>query len=174
MSKNKDNAPAERPPGSQPIGMSRGQNLVGLPEITVRNLQRTVQIDVAALQEFAQLAVQLCFCIPRNEPTQLERLRKIFVLLISNRRMARIHRQFLSKVGPTDVMTFEHGEIFVSAGMARDQALSFGSSLGRELRLYVVHGLLHLHGFDDRDEVEARRMARMERQILAAALKQQL
>jgi probable rRNA maturation factor len=71
-------------------------------------------------------------------------------------------------------MTFEHGEIFVSPGMARDQAPSFGSSLGRELRLYVVHGLLHLHGFDDRDEVEARRMARMERRILAAALKQQL
>src|SRR4029077_110869 len=134
MSKYKDNAPAERPPGSQPIGMSRAQNLVALPEITVRNLQRTVQIDVAALEEFAHLALQLCFRIPRNEPTQLKRLRKIFVLLISNRRMARLHRQFLGKVGPTDVLTFEHGEIFVSAEMARDQARSFGSSLGQELR----------------------------------------
>jgi probable rRNA maturation factor len=171
MSKYKDNAPAEWPPGSQAIGMSRGQNLVALPEITVRNLQRTVQIDAAALQEFAHLALQLCFRIPRNEPTRLKRLRKIFVLLISNRRMARLHRQFLGKVGPTDVLTFEHGEIFISAEMARDQARSFRSSLGQELRLYVVHGLLHLHGFDDRDQVEARRMARMERQILAAALK---
>jgi probable rRNA maturation factor len=171
MSKYKDNAPAERPPGSQPIGMSHGQNSVALPEIRVRNLQRTVQIDVAALQKFAQLALQLCFCIPRNKPTQLKRLRKIFVLLISNRRMARLHQQFLGKVGPTDVLTFEHGEIFVSAEMARYQAPSFGSSLGQELRLYVVHGLLHLHGFDDRDQVEARRMARMERQILAASLK---
>ena len=170
MSKYKDNAPAERPPRSQPIGMSRGQNLVALPEITVRNLQRTVRVDVAALQEFAHLALQLCFRIPRNEPTQLKRLRKIFVLLISNRRMARLHRQFLGKVGPTDVLTFEHGEIFISAEMARDQARSFRSSLGQELRLYVVHGLLHLHGFDDRDQLEARRMARMERQILAAAL----
>ena len=171
MSNYKDNAPAERSPGSQPAGMSRGQNLVALPEITVRNLQRTVQIDAAALQEFAQLALPLCFRIPRNESTQLKRLRAIFVLLISDRRMARLHRQFLKKAGPTDVLTFEHGEIFLSAERARDHARRFRSSLGQELRLYVVHGLLHLHGFDDRDEVEAQRMAKMERQILATALK---
>ena len=151
--------------------MNRGQNLFALPEIVVRNRQRTVEIDIAALQEFAQQALRLCFRIHRNEPTQLKRLREIFVLLISNRPMARLHRQFLRKAGPTDVMTFEDGEIFVSPEMARDQARRFGSSLGQELRLYVVHGLLHLHGFDDRDQVEARRMARMERQILAAALK---
>lgn len=71
-------------------------------------------------------------------------------------------------------MTFEHGEIFVSAEMARDQARRFGSSLGQELQLYIVHGLLHLHGFDDRNEVEARRMARIQQKILAAALKWQL
>jgi probable rRNA maturation factor len=151
--------------------MNRGQNLVALPEIVVRNRQRTVEIDIAALQEFAQQALRLCFLIHRNEPTQLKRLREIFVLLISNRPMARLHRQFLRKAGPTDVMTFEHGEIFVSAELAHDQARRFGSSLGQELRLYVVHGLLHLHGFDDRNEVEARRMARMQQKILAAALK---
>ena len=154
--------------------MSRGRNLVALPEITVRNLQRTVRVDVAALQKFAQQALQSCSRIPRNEPTQLKRLREIFVLLISNRRMARLHRQFLNKAGPTDVLTFEHGEIFISAERARDHAQRFGSSLEQELRLYIVHGLLHLHGFDDRSEAEAERMERMQRQILAAALKQPL
>jgi probable rRNA maturation factor len=154
--------------------MSRGRNLVALPEITVRNLQRTVPVDVAALQEFAEQALQSCSRIPRNEPTQLKRLREIFVLLISDRRMARLHRQFLKEAGPTDVLTFEHGEIFLSAERARHHARRFGSSLGQELRLYIVHGLLHLHGFDDRNEVEAQRMERMQRQILAAALKQQL
>ena len=154
--------------------MSRGRNLVALPEITVRNLQRTVPVDVAALQEFAQQALQSCSRIPRNEPTQLKRLREIFVLLISDRRMARLHRQFLKEAGSTDVLTFEHGEIFLSAERALEHARRFGSSLGQELRLYVVHGLLHLHGFDDRNEVEAQRMERMQRQILAAALKQQL
>jgi len=154
--------------------MSRGRKLVALPEITVRSLQQTVRVNVAALQDFAQRALQLCFRIPRNEPTQLKRLREIFVLLISNRRMARLHRQFLNKAGPTDVLTFEHGEIFISVERARDHARRFGSSLGQELRLYIVHGLLHLHGFDDRSEVEAERMERMQGQILAAALKQPL
>ena len=154
--------------------MSRGRKLVVLPEITVRSLQQTVRVNVAALQDFAQRALQLCFRIPRNEPTQLKRLREIFVLLISNRRMARLHRQFLNKAGPTDVLTFEHGEIFISAERGRDHARRFGSSLGQELRLYIVHGLLHLHGFDDRSEVEAERMERMQGQILAAALKQPL
>lgn len=168
------NAPREPLPRSQSIGMSRGQNLVALPEITVRNLQRTVRVDVVALQEFAQQALQLCLRIPRDEPTQLKRLREIFVLLISDRRMARLHRQFLKREGPTDVLTFEHGEIFISAERARDHARRFGCSLGQELRLYVVHGLLHLHGFDDRNEVTAKRMERMQRQILTAALKQRL
>jgi len=154
--------------------MSRGRKLVALPEITVRSLQRTVPVNVAALQKFAQQVLQLCFRIPRNEPTQLKRLREIFVLLISDRRMARLHRQFLNKAGPTDVLTFEHGEIFISAERARDHARRFGSPLGQELRLYIVHGLLHLHGFDDRSEAEAERMERMQRQILAAALKQLL
>jgi len=154
--------------------MSRGRKLVALPEITVRSLQQTVRVNVAALQEFAQQALQLCFRIPRNEPTQLKRLREIFVLLISDRRMARLHRQFLNKAGPTDVLTFEHGEIFISAERARDHAQRFGSSLEQELRLYIVHGLLHLHGFDDRSEVEAERMERMQGQVLAAALKQPL
>ena len=154
--------------------MSRGRNLVALPEITVRNLQRTVPVDVAALQEFAQQALQSCSRIPRNGPTQLKRLREIFVLLISDRRMARLHRQFLKEAGSTDVLTFEHGEIFLSAERARDHARRFASSLGQEVRLYIVHGLLHLHGFDDRNEVEAQRMERMQRQILAAALKRQL
>ena len=149
--------------------MSRGRNLVALPEITVRSLQRTVRINVAALQEFAQQALQLCFRIPRNEPTQLKRLRAIFVLLISDRRMARLHRQFLKKAGPTDVLTFEHGEIFLSAERARDHARRFGSSLGKELRLYIVHGLLHLHGFDDRNKVGARKMEKAQEQILKQA-----
>ena len=154
--------------------MSRGRKLVALPEITVRSLQQTVRVNVAALQEFAQQALQSCSRIPRNEPTQLKRLREIFVLLISDRRMARLHRQFLNKAGPTDVLTFEHGEIFISAERARDHAQRFGSSLEQELRLYIVHGLLHLHGFDDRSEVEAERMERMQGQVLAAALKQPL
>jgi probable rRNA maturation factor len=66
------------------------------------------------------------------------------------------------------VLTFQHGEILISAETARRQARTFGNSLARELRLYVVHGLLHLHGLDDRSEADARRMKATQEKILAA------
>jgi probable rRNA maturation factor len=72
--------------------------------------------------------------------------------------------------GPTDVLTFQHGEIFISVETAKRHARGFGTSLGHELRLYLVHGLLHLHGFDDQTETSARKMERKQARILRAAL----
>ena len=83
--------------------------------------------------------------------------------------MASLHRQFLNQTGPTDVLTFQHGEIFISVETARRHARVFGNSLARELRLYIIHGLLHLHGFDDRKRVDSREMERMQKRILTAA-----
>ncbi|MFL6552253.1 MAG: rRNA maturation RNase YbeY, partial [Chthoniobacterales bacterium] len=70
--------------------------------------------------------------------------------------------------GPTDVMTFQHGEVFISVETARGHARAFGNSLLRELKLYIVHGLLHLHGFDDQTASEAHRMKAAQEKILRA------
>jgi probable rRNA maturation factor len=141
------------------------------PEINVRNVQRKVPIDLTALQGSAEHALRLCLRIPPNGVLRLNQLREIFVLLVSDRRIDGLHRQFLSKSGPTDVITFEHGEIFISAETARRHARQFGGSLLRELQLYVIHGLLHLHGFDDQNKVDARKMEKTQQRILAAARK---
>ncbi|PYL68854.1 MAG: rRNA maturation RNase YbeY, partial [Verrucomicrobia bacterium] len=93
----------------------------------------------------------------------------IFIWLISDRRISRLHQQFLGQTGATDVLTFQHGEIFVSVETARRHARVFRNSLVRELRLYIAHGLLHLHGFHDRKQTDARKMERMQKRILAAA-----
>jgi len=84
--------------------------------------------------------------------------------------MSRLHRQFLGQRGPTDVLTFQHGEIFVSAETAKRHARLFGNPLVGELQLYIVHGLLHLHGFDDRTPAEARKMKSTQERILRSAL----
>ena len=68
-------------------------------------------------------------------------------MLISDRRICQLHRQFLGQRGPTDVLTFRHGEIFISVETAKRHARAFANPLVRELQLYIVHGLLHLHGF---------------------------
>ncbi len=59
------------------------------------------------------------------------------------------------------------GELIVSAEMANDQAQEFAWNPRDELVLYIVHGLLHLTGYDDQSPTEKRIMRRREREILA-------
>ena len=148
--------------------MRRGRKGDTVPKVTVHNLQRAVPIDVVDLENFTVEALYRCLQLQENEPTALTKLREIFILFISDRRMASLHRRFLKQSGSTDVLTFQHGEIFISPETACRQARTFGNSLARELRLYVVHGLLHLHGLDDRSEADARRMKATQEKILAA------
>jgi len=138
-----------------------------IPEITVRNLQRKVPVDVVDLKMFARKAAELCLRLPRRKKSDLAQLREISVLIVSDRKIASLHRQFMNESGPTDVITFQHGEIFVGVESARRNARRFGNAFERELRLYVAHGLLHLHGFDDRNAASARRMQVVQRKILA-------
>jgi probable rRNA maturation factor len=141
-----------------------------VPKIRARNLQRKVSVDVVHLEKFGRKAVELCLRVPRKKKTNLTELGEISVLIVSDHRIASLHRQFMNESGPTDVITFQHGEIFISAETARRNARRFGNPLTRELRLYIVHGLLHLHGFDDRDEAGARKMQVVQRRILADAV----
>jgi probable rRNA maturation factor len=138
-----------------------------VPEISVRNRQRKIPVNVAALQPFAAKAVRRCLQSRKRKQTDLNKLPNIFVWLISDRRMSQLHRQFLGETGPTDVLTFQHGEIFISVETAKRHAHGFGNSLGRELQLYIVHGLLHLHGFDDRTQSGARKMKNAQEKILS-------
>lgn len=140
-----------------------------VPQISVRNLQRKRSIDIAELEKFAVNAVNCCLQLQKRRQTDLRKLRAIFVWLISDRRMSRLHRQFLGKSGPTDVMTFHDGEIFISVETARRYAREFGNSLMGEIKLDIVHGLLHLHGFDDRTPADAKRMKNRQEKILRCA-----
>jgi probable rRNA maturation factor len=144
-------------------------NSAAAPRIQLRNLQRTVRIDVVDLRRFAERALELCSRLPTKWRTDLQKLQEISVLIISDRRIAQLNRQFLDEPGPTDVITFQHGEIFIGVGTARRQARQFRTTLKRELRLYLIHGLLHLHGFNDSTPAGARKMERIQRKILNAA-----
>jgi probable rRNA maturation factor len=137
------------------------------PRISLRNLQRKISLNAAGLEKFAAKAVRCCLETHKPKETELTRLREISIWLISDRRMSRLHRQFLGQMGSTDVLTFQHGEIFISVEMAERHARAFGNSLLRELQLYIVHGLLHLHGFDDRTQPGARRMEKAQEKILS-------
>jgi probable rRNA maturation factor len=139
-----------------------------LPSIAIYNRQRAIKIDLAGLQSFAERALELALK-SRAKKIRARKLARVDVILISDRRMSELHRRFMQIDGPTDVITFQHGEIFISVQTAQRQARKFRCSLQDELRLYLVHGLLHLRGFDDKNPSNARimrvRQARIAREI---------
>ena len=141
-----------------------------VPIVTVHNLQRKISVNVAELEEFTGNALQYSLQLQKGKQTDLRKSREVSVWLISDWRMALLHRKFLRQSGPTDVLTFQHGEIFISVDTARRHARAFGNSLLRELKLYIVHGLLHLHRFDDQTPAEARKMKTAQEKILRCAL----
>jgi len=140
-----------------------------LPQIFVRNLQRRMVVDRNALERFTERALQLCKALPRNRTSALNSLKKIYVIVVSDRKISDLHGRFMQISGPTDVITFEHGELFISAEAACRQAKIFGTTFERELRLYIVHGLLHLHGFDDTTSAGAQEMKSIQERILSRA-----
>ena len=140
------------------------------PCVTVHNLQRKISVNVPELEKFTGNAVQHSLQLQKGKQTDLRNSGEIFIWLDSDRRMSFLHRRFLGQSGPTDVLTFQHGEIFISVETAQRHARAFGNSLLRELKLYIVHGLLHLHGFDDQTPADARKMKTTEEKILRCAL----
>src|SRR5262245_12796893 len=134
--------------------------------VSVRNLQRKTSVDTAELETFADDALKRCLRLQKRKRTDLRKLHEIFVWLISDRRISRLHLQFLGESGPTDVITFHDGEIFISVETARRNAREFGNSLMNEIKLDIVHGLLHLHGFDDQKPADLRRMKHVQEKIL--------
>ena len=136
---------------------------LGLPKIFVHNRQRKISIAREDLERFARWALPLC---AGAAGAGLTNLGEVHVILVSDRRIAQLHRRFMQVSGPTDVITFQHGEIFLSVETARRQARLHRTSLGYELQLYLVHGLLHLRGFDDRDAGSRKRMSATQEKIL--------
>jgi probable rRNA maturation factor len=136
--------------------------------ITVSNRQRKVRVDLASLREFAARALIECLKLRRRKLGLLADLPEVNVVFVSDDRIAEIHRRFMGDPAPTDVITFDHGEIVVSTETAKRQARRFGTTLEHELGLYLVHGLLHLAGFDDRTAKGASEMGRVQEKIVAS------
>jgi probable rRNA maturation factor len=98
----------------------------------------------------------------------------ISIAVVSDTTMHEINRQFLNHDEPTDVISFVlnqsddfiDGEIVVSADTAVATAKQIGWSAADELLLYVIHGALHLAGYDDLQPAAKRRMRRREKLYL--------
>ena len=104
---------------------------------------------------------------------------ELSIVLVSDAEMRRLNSHWRGKDRPTDVLSFAQregaggapdgllGDVVISVDTARRQASERGAPLAREGERLLVHGLLHLLGYDhERSALEARRMQRRERTLL--------
>jgi probable rRNA maturation factor len=96
------------------------------------------------------------------------------VLLTTSAEMKSLNRRFRRKTQPTDVLSFPAepgarkqlaGEIAISAEIAAQNALALGHSPAEEVKILVLHGVLHLRGYDH--ECDNGQMAKLEKQLRA-------
>ena len=152
----------------------------GVP-VLLRNLQRSVPIDTKRLCRMAEKILAAA----RVENTELS------IILVSDRRMRALNERYRKKNRPTDVLSFPLamdgagqpryssrirpqaqppkllGDVVISLSTAQRQATALGHDLHEEVARLLVHGVLHLLGYDhDQGPREAARMIRQEHRLL--------
>lgn len=141
--------------------------------LVLRNRQRTRSLDLRLLRKITRFLLKEILSQPEFE---------LGIHLVAADEMAKVNETFLQHAGSTDVITFDynedkiknelHGEIFISINDAVKQAKEFHTTWQSELARYVVHGILHLQGFDDLDSISRKKMKRVESQTLKRLAKE--
>jgi len=135
------------------------------------NKQRKVRFDLAWLRRAANVALAECVLHSDDGNFLLRKLPLVDVAVVSDATIARVHLEFMGIPGATDVITFDHGEIVVSAETAFACAKEHRHSAEHELALYIIHGLLHLNGFDDTSAVAKKKMFRVQARVWRCLMK---
>jgi len=129
------------------------------------NRQRRVPVAIHPLQQFYERVRRELGFAPES----------VTIELISDETMARLNEKFRKKQGPTDVLSFPAngarpardaeyiGDIAISPETARRNARRFSRSLPVEMRILILHGMIHLAGFDH--ETDRGEMDRLERRL---------
>lgn len=160
-------------------------------EITVRNSRRTQRVSPGNIRRILDTAAEILaktedpfrkLCGPSADPSLLE----ISVLLTGDRKMRQLNSTYRGKDATTDVLSFSQlegcccmaqpggrvnlGDIVISLPKAELQAEEYGTGFEEELARLLIHGFLHLLGYDhERGPKEAARMRRLETKILRTA-----
>ena len=138
-------------------------------DLQVRNRQRDQKIDSKFLVEIARELLETELDLAAYE---------LGIHFVTAKKMAEVNWQFLQHEGSTDVITFDYregyegevselaGEIYISVPDAKKQARELRTTWQEEIVRYVVHGILHLRGFDDLDAAKRKVMKREENRIV--------
>jgi probable rRNA maturation factor len=139
-------------------------------EVIIGNNQEATEIPecwLTALEIVAHEAATLALAHAVEDDCPLSHLATLEIALVDDTTSDQVHRDFMQIEGPTDVITFHHGEIVIGAEVAERQAAEYEEPLARELLRYLVHGLLHLAGHEDADPDERTAMESAQETIVA-------
>ena len=127
--------------------------------IALQNLQHKYPIPTKTILQASQ---KVCHWLKLKH-------QEISIVFVGPLRMRHINKKYLNHDYETDVITFDldqGAEIIICPKIASTQAKLFNQRLSDELLLYVVHGLLHLAGFDDHDPKDIKTMRLMETKLI--------
>lgn len=136
--------------------------------VFLRNAQRTSSLPLSQIRAAAQEILEIL-----DQGGE-----EVTVVLVRDPRIRALNRQWRGLDRPTDVLSFPLkeptgpgarylGDVIISVDRAQEQAQTRGHSLYREVLLLLIHGMLHLLGYDHEVSAqEARRMRQMERHVL--------
>jgi len=103
-----------------------------------------------------------------------KRIGQIGVIFCSDPYLLGINREYLGHDYYTDIITFDYcegkllsGDLFISIDTVRDNAAFYGTTFDNELHRVIVHGLLHLIGYDDHSDADIAAMRAAEDRSLA-------
>jgi probable rRNA maturation factor len=155
-----------------------------------RTLERTVSFGITLMYPEIEVEISNTQCHVQVDPVTVDQLVRVVmaaedrprgsisIALVDNATIHAINRAHLGHDWPTDVISFPlngpdapvlAGELVVSAEMACTVAREIGVEPSEELALYLVHGLLHLCGYDDHEETDRCRMRQREDELLTLA-----
>jgi probable rRNA maturation factor len=139
-----------------------------MSKISIHALQEILPLDHGRLREIARSVLEGEAIMDYE----------ISVALADNTTIRRLNKQFLDHDEPTDVLSFTYsganakkleGELIIGVEIAQEQAIERGHDVQAELALYVIHGLLHLCGYDDKSAGAEKAMRQRERHYLRQA-----
>jgi probable rRNA maturation factor len=116
-------------------------------------------------------------CIRDAAKKQRKRIGHVNIVVVGDREMSKLHREYMNVRGTTDVLTFDlaesastglDGDIYICYDQARRQAEQYHVPLYHEMARLAVHGILHLAGHSDASDEERMHMRSLEDRTLTA------
>jgi len=154
--------------GPPPTRPQAGQAGSKVQEVKIINRHKAYKINERLLKRVISQILKFC---KNSEKTGFE-----FVFFDDNG-IKVINKRYKGSGRPTDVLSFrinrkefgsdkDLGEIFISIDRAFENSKIFGTEFSHEVVLYIIHGILHLFGYDDEDVKAKCRMMAKEREVL--------